>query len=224
MNSLLPRRVSQDAALQHMENRMASLNSREVFSEAYQHTAPWDIGRPQPPFVFVAARVQGRVLDAGCGTGEHALYFARQGCRVLGIDFLEYPITVARQKAAAQGLPVEFEVGDILDYPFASGEFDAVIDSGLFHVFSDEDRATYVRQLARLTRSGGAVHLLCFSEREPGTQGPRRISQAEIRTAFATDWSVESIVPTQFSIHPDAAPLNFTPGGPLAWFAIIRRN
>ena len=71
--------------------------------------------------------------------------------------------------------------------------FDSVIDSGLFHVFSDEDRARYVAGLAHVTRPGGRLFLLCFSDEEPGTQGPRRVSQREIREAFADGWDVEEI-------------------------------
>ena len=53
--------------------------------------------------------------------------------------------------------------------------FDNVIDSGLFHVFSDEDRKHYVVGLANILKPGGKIFLMCFSDEEPGTQGPRRI-------------------------------------------------
>jgi 2-polyprenyl-3-methyl-5-hydroxy-6-metoxy-1,4-benzoquinol methylase len=50
--------------------------------------APWDTGRPQPAFVRLAGkgRLTGRVLDAGCGTGENALLAASRGADVTGID------------------------------------------------------------------------------------------------------------------------------------------
>ena len=57
--------------------------------------------------------------------------------------------------------------------------FDSVIDSGLFHVFSDDDRRRYVEGLAHVLKPGGRLFLLCFSDEEPGTQGPRRVSQKE---------------------------------------------
>jgi cyclopropane fatty-acyl-phospholipid synthase-like methyltransferase len=49
--------------------------------------------------------------------------------------------------------------------------FDSVIDSGLFHVFSDEDRKRYVGGLATVLKPGGRLFLLCFSDEEPGTRG-----------------------------------------------------
>ena len=61
---------------------------RASFENFYAGKAPWDIGKPQGPFVAVADRVTSPVLDAGCGTGEHALFFAARGHRVVGIDFV----------------------------------------------------------------------------------------------------------------------------------------
>lgn len=52
---------------------------KDVFQSLYAGQAPWDIGRPQPAFLAVADRINGSVLDAGCGTGDHALYFASRG-------------------------------------------------------------------------------------------------------------------------------------------------
>ena len=83
---------------------MSEVPSRETFESMYAGKAPWDIGGPQPAFVEAADRVTGAVLDAGCGTGENALYFAGRGHPVLGIDFLEGPIELARRKAAERGL------------------------------------------------------------------------------------------------------------------------
>jgi hypothetical protein len=60
--------------------------------------------------------------------------------------------------------------------------FDSVIDSGLFHVFSDEDRQRYVEGLVTVLKPGGRLFLLCFSDEEPGTQGPRRVSRKSFTT------------------------------------------
>ena len=77
---------------------------RATFESLYAGKAPWDIGKPQPAFVEVADRVTGAVLDAGCGTGENALFFAGRGHPVLGIDFLERPIQEARRKGQERGV------------------------------------------------------------------------------------------------------------------------
>jgi ubiquinone/menaquinone biosynthesis C-methylase UbiE len=83
---------------------------------------------------------------------------------------------MARRKAAERGLTVEFQVKDAMKLGDWDKRFAAVIDSGLFHVFSDEDRVRYAAGLTHVTEPGGRLLLLCFSDEEPGTQGPRRVS------------------------------------------------
>ncbi|MFQ5731911.1 MAG: class I SAM-dependent methyltransferase [Planctomycetaceae bacterium] len=197
---------------------------RETFTEMYAgDPPPWDIGRPQTAFVRAADRIAGRVLDAGCGTGENALFFAGRGCEVTGIDFLDGPIAAAREKAAGRGLDVRFLTHDATRLATLAEQFDAVIDCGLFHVFSDDDRAAYIAGLGAITRPGGTLFLQCFSDKEPAGEGPRRISESELRAAFASGWRIESVRETRFDIRPETD-LGFSEGGPFAWFAVIRRK
>jgi SAM-dependent methyltransferase len=197
---------------------------RSTFEALYAGQAPWDSGKPQKPFLDVADRIAGSVLDAGCGTGDTALFLASRGHNVIGIDFLEEPIRRAKQKAADRGLSVRFLVKDALTLKGWSERFDSVIDSGLFHVFGDEDRRRYVEGLAAVLKPGGRLFLLCFSDEEPGTQGPRRVSQKELHDAFAEGWGVESIQATRLEVRPDLKDMTFSEGGPKAWSAIIRRE
>jgi hypothetical protein len=64
---------------------------------------------------------------------------------------------------------------------------------------------------------------MCFSDHEPWTQGPRRVSNAELHDAFAAGWVIESIGPSRFEVRPDMPELNFSEGGPKAWFVVVRR-
>jgi len=202
---------------------MADVPTRETFANMYAEKAPWDIGKPQQAFVEVADKVRGLVLDAGCGTGENALYFASRGCSVVGIDFLEFPIREAQRKAAARKIQAEFLRLDALTLTSFDRQFDSVIDSGLFHVFSDEDRPRYVGGLAHVTKAGARLFLLCFRDAEPAGFGPRRVSRQELETAFAKGWNFESLQPARFEIVPEFKD-SFSAGGPKAWFAIIRRE
>jgi 2-polyprenyl-3-methyl-5-hydroxy-6-metoxy-1,4-benzoquinol methylase len=77
---------------------MTTVPDRSTFESAYAGQAPWDIGKPQKPFIDVADRITGSVLDAGCSTGDTALFLAGRGCQVTGIDFLDVPVTRARRK------------------------------------------------------------------------------------------------------------------------------
>ena len=181
---------------------------------------PWDIGRPQPAFVRLAdgGLLCGRVLDAGCGSGEHALLAAAHGAAAMGVDLSALAIGQARGKAAERGLTARFEVADALHLERLGESFDTVIDSGLFHVFDDADRARYVISLASVLASGGTCYLMCFSDRQPGDFGPRRVRQDELRAAFSDGWSVESIVASAFEVN-----MGLPTRTAQAWLATIQR-
>jgi cyclopropane fatty-acyl-phospholipid synthase-like methyltransferase len=101
--------------------------------------------------------------------------------------------------------------------------FDSLIDSGLFHVFSDGDRRRYVEGLATRPEADGRLFLMCFSDEEPGEQGPRRVSKNELHDAFAEGWSIESIEAVQIEVRPDLKDFTFSEGGPKAWFVVVSR-
>lgn len=203
---------------------MSDIPNRETFASMYSGKAPWDIDKPQPTFVEIADQVRGSVLDAGCGTGENAIFFAQRGHAVLGIDYLEFPIQEAKRKAQERGVPAEFLCLDALTLTTFDRKFYSVIDSGLFHCFSDDDQQQYVAGLSHVTRAAGRLYLMCFSDAEPGTMGPRRISESALRSAFATGWTVEVLRPVRFEVIPDLKEFTFSAGGPKAWFAVVMRN
>jgi len=159
------------------------------------------------------------VLDSGCGTGEHALLAASRGAQATGVDVAPTAIGLARAKAAERGLEVRFEVGDALDLGGLGLTADVIIDSGVFHVFSDADRPRYVASLASVLRSGGTVYLMCFSDRQPGDFGPRRVRQDELRESFSDGWTVDSIVAETFDINPLEGMTQAQ-----AWLAVMTRR
>lgn len=180
---------------------------------------PWEIDRPQPAVerLLDEGAFHGDVLDVGCGTGENTVLLASRGLNVLGVDWAAAAVEMARAKAAERSLDVEFEVGDALRLDGLGRSFDTILDSALFHTFSDEARTEYVPSLGSVTRPGSTLLLLCFSELEPWGGGPRRVTQAEIRNAFAEGWVVRSIVPERYEMR-------LSPGHALAWLATIERQ
>jgi len=110
-------------------------------------------------------------------------------------------------------------VGDALDRERmrALGPFDTVVDSGVFHIFDDGDRARFVDSLAAAVAPGGRYFMLVFSDRTPGDWGPRRVTKDEIRASFGGDgWRVDSIEPSRLV-------LTLLPDGVEAWRAAITR-
>ena len=199
------------------------VHDRTSFESLYTGQPRWEIGRPQKALLDVANQITGSILDSGCGTGENALFFAEQGHKVTGIDFLPEPISIAKQKAIERGLSVTFLVMDALALKDLPEVFDSVIDSGLFHVFSDDDRRRYVDGLASVLKPGGRFYLLCFSDEEPGTEGPRRVAEKEINDTFAVGWVKQSIERSRYEVRPDHNDPSFKDGGPRAWFVVVKR-
>ena len=159
------------------------------WNEAYKGTPPWDIGHPQSVFEALIKDGEikpGKALDIGCGRGDNAIMLAINGCDVTGIDIVEDAITDAKAKAIKHHVKVNFVVGNVLqmDRLFMEAEFDIVIDSGLFHVMTDEERPVFARQIHRVLKPGGKYFMLCFSDKEPEGYGPRRISKDEIERTF----------------------------------------
>ena len=182
--------------------------------------APWDIGRPQPAIVRLAAAggVAGAVLDAGCGTGENALHIAALGLPVLGVDVAETALELARAKAAERGIEAEFTLADALALEGLGRSFETVLDCGLFHAFDGDERSQYVASLASVTERDGTLHVLCFSDDGPVT-GPHPVSREELTGAFSpgNGWNVAAVEPDriQTRFHDD--------DGAPAWLATIKR-
>jgi cyclopropane fatty-acyl-phospholipid synthase-like methyltransferase len=109
----------------------------------------------------------------------------------MGVDVAELAIERARAKAEQRGISAMFEVGDVLHLDRLRRQFDVITDSGVFHVFDDEERPVYVNSLRSALRPGGMYYLMCFSDRQPGDWGPRRVSQAELRAAFVDGYAVQ---------------------------------
>lgn len=197
---------------------------RAAFENMYARRAPWDIGRPQDCFIAAAHRVRGSILDVGCGAGDTALFFAARGHPVTGIDFLEETIRRAKKKAAERGLSADFVVQDALVLKDWTLRFDTVIDSGLMHVFSDENRERLVHGIKAVLHPGGFLYLACWSDTEPGTEGPRRISRQDLHDAFACGWAIESIQPCVIETQPTRPELQDAPYWAKAWFVVVQRT
>ena len=189
------------------------------FNPAYRGTPPWDIGRPQPDFVRVeeAGEIQGSVLDVGCGTGEHVLYLASRGHDAWGVDLAPLAIDIARHKSAERNIQATFVVADVFDLGTLGRTFDTVIDSGLLHIFSAEQRPGFVASLAEVLESGGTYFVLGYSDDDPGP-GPHGFSPDDLHSIFAEGWHINYIRETQFAINE--MPVHKT----RTWLASITRD
>jgi SAM-dependent methyltransferase len=197
------------------------LSGRPWDASYHNGPAPWDLGRPQPAIARLASEgaFAGAVLDAGCGTGEHALLLASLGLPVLGVELAETAVAIARKRADERGLAAEFTTADALALDLLGRRFETVLDCGLFHTFDRDERRRYVASLASVTALDGMVYVLCFSDDGPDT-GPHPVSQEELRAAFSVSngWTIVSLAPDriQTRFHGD--------DGAPAWLAKIKRS
>ncbi len=124
----------------------------------------------------------------------------------------------ARAKAAARNLDIEFAEVDALHLDRLGRTFDTVLDCGLLHTFDADERREYVANVADVLQSGGALHILCFSDEGPDT-GPHPLSGTELTSIFGPDtgWHIERVESER--IHT-----RFHDNGASAWFATITRT
>jgi SAM-dependent methyltransferase len=187
------------------------------WDDLYADGPEWDIGRPQPAFLALAdeGAIRGRVLDVGCGTGEHVLLCAGRGLDATGIDLATTAIHIAEQKASERGLTARFLAHDAREIAGLGESFDTVLDCGLFvHVFDDDDdRTAYVDGVRSVVPLGGRYFMVCFR----GTRSHHRtLTRDEIAAAFTDGWRVDSINPTMLdkASGPDGIP---------AWLVALTR-
>lgn len=191
----------------------------EFFDELYLGSPIWEIARPQSAVKTALQRnlFRSPVVDLGCGTGENARLLAQNGLQVLAVDSVARAIELARHSTPTTDL-IRFEHANVLDLHglIPDGWAGSILDSGLFHVFSDVDRATYSAELARIAQPGSTLVLICFNEHET-RPGPRRVSQTELRASLCDSWNVRSIEPTRYELSTDDQ-------GAQAWLAVFTRN
>jgi SAM-dependent methyltransferase len=203
-----------------------SVSVQAGFTKKYAGNPPWDIGKPQAPFIAVADQVKSPLLDCGCGTGNSSVFFAARGLEVTGIDFVEDAIRRGKAKAAERGLSVEFLTKDAMTLGDWDKRFESVIDSGLFHIYSGDERLRYVDGLAHILQPGGRLFLFAFSDEEPSAPGGG-VSLQDLYDSFADGWEIES----EQCVHGEQNPAftaefpdMFPKEGPICRFAIIRRK
>ncbi len=169
---------------------------------------PWDSGIAPPELVATVtgegalAGTPGRALDLGCGTGTNALYLARLGWDVVGVDFVAQAIARARAKAAAAGSlagSARFVRGDVTNLaaldlgPQAPGSFTLLFDLGCLHGLAPASRPRYASGIARLAAPGATYLLYAFAPRLMHGR-PIGMTADEVRALFAPHFAVTRVV------------------------------
>lgn len=209
-----------------MNSKLSSAQQR--FQKIYESGAEWQIGKPQSVVMDLCERgkFRGPILDCGCGTGDNSIYLANQGFHVVGFDFLSHPIDIANSNLANETIKphLEFRVADALKLSTWSERFATVLDCGLYHVFPEKIRTTYIAGLHHVLARNGKLLLLCFSDLEPGTHGPLRITKTQIEDDFSNGWKVIAIERSILEFTPTKNGVSFSSDGARCWLAILERD
>ena len=174
---------------------------RWLYDRAYRSGSArrWDTGVTPPEVVAEiegGRSTPGRALDLGCGTGTNALYLARHGWEVVGVDFASPAIEAATAKLGADDR-VSFLQGDVTDLASlgVDGPFDLVLDIGCFHSLSSSGRDRYAWEVARCSRTGALLLIFGFGTGWRRALGVPGLDRDEILRRFGSAFTLDRVVP-----------------------------
>lgn len=157
---------------------------------------PWDQPDPPPEVVaFVPTLPVGRALDLGCGLGRAALYLARLGWQVDGVDFIPQAVAEAATRASQAGLDnVHFHLGPVTQLDFLTGPYDFALDVGCAHSFTADELRMYHRELLRLLKPGGYYLLFAhLNEADPEPEARQWLDETALQHIFAEGFTLERV-------------------------------
>ena len=178
----------------------------DIYQNIPPDRIPWNI--EEPPDALVRLVESGKLLpcrtiDFGCGAGNYAVWLARQGFEVTGIDISPSAIDLARKNAARQGVGCTFIVADVLmDLREVDGLFDFGFDWELLHHIFPDDCPRYMATVARLIRPGGKYLSVCFHEDDPQFGGSGKYRTTPIGTVlyFSSEEELRDLYSPYFRI------------------------
>jgi 2-polyprenyl-3-methyl-5-hydroxy-6-metoxy-1,4-benzoquinol methylase len=166
---------------------------------------PWDGHKLSPLLVGAVEKGElpgGAALDIGCGTGNAAIFLARHGHTVTGVDLVDHALRRAHRKAQAAGTNARFVRGDVTRLgELGLGKFQLIVDTATFHGIPDNIRADYAREVAAAAAPGAHYFLSGLPSRK--RPGPRGFDRTEIEQLFGADWEILEMVQDEleFRMH-----------------------
>ena len=182
-----------------------------AWDEIYQsgeYRQHWEYAHPSPELCAIVAAgiapVGATALDLGCGAGREAIFLARCGLQVIGVDISDEALRIARERARRIRVKVDWRQGSVFGLPVADASVDFINDRGLLHLIPERRRSALARELRRVLRPGGVL-LIRGSSKSRGTFVP--ISAKSIDRHFPpSDFTRGPVLPIQ--MHSDAGAMD----------------
>lgn len=162
------------------------------------------------------------VLEIGCGTGTNAVFLASRGFKVTAVDISSLAIEQARRRAAEAGVPVDFQVVDLLAPTGLNRTYPLVFDRGVYHGLRRESLGKFLETLGRASAPGGLYLVLAGNANNTGDpeKGPPRAHAHEI--CGELNPLFELIDLREFTF--DGIVIAGEPVSPLGWSGLFRRR
>jgi len=192
------------------------------FEDRYQSgDTPWDHGMVDSNLIEAVSMhnlLPCRTLDIGCGTGENAIWLARQGFEVVACDLSSTAIQRARNKLENVKADVCFLVADFLVDAMPDAPFGFIFDRGCLHCMAeDAEREAYVQKVADLLEDGGHwLSLVGNADEGERDVGPPQLTATELVSAVESRFEIQSLSAGHFGSDQE------TP--PRAWICLMRKR
>lgn len=178
----------------------------KVYGEMPPEDIPWNM--PEPPALLVEAVETGRIkpcqtVDFGCGAGNYAVWLAKQGFDVTGMDISRQAIRIAKQLTIEKGVQCRFVIADLLgDIREYHNSFEFAYDWELLHHISPEDRPAYLKNVYHSLKPAGTYFSVCFSADDPGFGGEGKYRKTPLGTIlyFSSEEELGDLYESLFEI------------------------
>lgn len=180
-------------------------NWERIYRETRPGELPWEDANPSTELVALieSGKVEmGAVLDICCGSGNNAVYLARQGYTCHGIDISPTAIARAQRNAARERVSCELIAGNAIELPYPDNTFTLVFDRGCFHSIPPRDREAFIQGVFRVLKPAGKYLLICFSSKDHRSWGPPySFSPSDIERYFSALFKIHHIKELPHDAH-----------------------
>ena len=182
---------------------------------------PWDTGRHDRNLERIVQQrpiAPCRTLELGCGTGSNAVWLARQGFDVFGIDLSPLAVERACERSRQAGVTADFLASDVFQADVAVDAYSFAFDRGCFHSFPDSaQRDQFVAWVHQRLADGGLWFSLIGSKDSPPREmGPPMLSAREVLMHVEPYFEVLSLTATHFDSEQSLPPA--------AWACLMRKR